>query len=134
MVAFATSFLVTIVMTGGVLWYARRRPVGAPLTWGSAMVAATYVFLLMFLAYGVVPHQWLDWADNELSWRADQLFLDTYVIDVTKQAVRDIIASGIYVVFLGAHIALWVLWQKRGEPTKRPTPTSAYGRPLVKEG
>ena len=46
---------------------------GTPLTWGEAMVAATYVFFLMFWVYGVVPHQWLTWAQNELKWRSDAI-------------------------------------------------------------
>ena len=50
------------------LWYGRRRPVGAPLSWGEAIAAATLVFGLMFWSYGVVPHQWLQWANNELQW------------------------------------------------------------------
>jgi len=36
------------------VFYAKRRPVGTPLTWGESMVAATYVFFLMFWVYGVV--------------------------------------------------------------------------------
>ena len=59
MVALVTSILVSALMSVGIFWYARRRPVGTPLTWGEAMVGAAYVFFLSFLAYGVVPHQWL---------------------------------------------------------------------------
>ena len=75
MVAFVGSVLVSIVMTVGILWEMRRRPVGAPLSWGEAMFAATYIFFLMFWVYGVVPHQWLAWADNELGWRSDSYLL-----------------------------------------------------------
>ena len=28
-----------------------------------------YVFGLLFVAYGVVPHQWITHADSELGWR-----------------------------------------------------------------
>jgi hypothetical protein len=35
---------------------------------------------------------------------------------------------------LGLHIALWSYWQKRGRTSAEIVPTSAYGRPLVKEG
>ena len=75
MVAFVGSVALSIVMTAAILWYAKRRPVGTPVSWGEAMFAATYVFLLMFWAYGVVPHQWLTWADNELGWRSDAYLL-----------------------------------------------------------
>ena len=36
MVAFLTSLVATIAITAGVMLYGRRRPVGAPLTWGEA--------------------------------------------------------------------------------------------------
>ena len=36
------------------------------------MLGSVYVFGVFFLAYGVVPHQWLTHADNELDWRPRQ--------------------------------------------------------------
>src|SRR5947207_15084442 len=62
------SFVVAIAGMAAVMLYGRRRPVGAPLTWGEAIAAATFAFALMFWAYGVVPHQFLQWANNELRW------------------------------------------------------------------
>ena len=73
MVALVFSLIATIVLTALVPFYARRRPVGTPLTWGEAMVAAVYAFLLMFVIYGIVPHQWLTYAGNELGWRPDKI-------------------------------------------------------------
>lgn len=132
MVAFVASVLVLAAGVGVVLWYGRRRPTDQPATWGEAYVAGTFAFFLLFWAYGVVPHQWLTWADNELNWRADELFLDTYSIDVTKQAVRDIIVVGIYGALLGGQIALWSWWQRRGKAPEPETKPSPYGRPLLK--
>jgi hypothetical protein len=80
----------------------------------------------------VVPHQWLSWADNELNWRADEFFLETYAIDVTKQAVRDIVVTGIYGALLGAHVFMWIWWQKRGTAKAPEVKPSPYGRPLLK--
>ena len=31
------------------------------------------MFFLLLMVYGVVPNQWMRWADNELKWRADKL-------------------------------------------------------------
>ena len=114
-------------------------PTGLSLSWGEAMVAATFVFLVMFFAYGVVPHQWLAWADNELNWRADKIVfgpfdvLDKLPFTVTYQVIRDIVAATIYIVGLGAQIALWKSWQDRGRVSATPAiATSSYGRPLVK--
>ncbi len=51
----------------------------------------------------------------------------------TKQAVRDIIAAGIYIVFLVIQIVMWLQWQKRDQKKPgRDELTSAYGRPLVR--
>jgi hypothetical protein len=72
-VAFIFSVLVLIAVTAVVPLYAGRRPAGAPLTWGEAMVAALFVFFVMFLAWGIVPHQWLAYADNDLGWRKDKI-------------------------------------------------------------
>ncbi len=73
MQAFVISFVITTALTFAAIPYGKRRPVGKPLTWGEAMAAATYVFFVMFLAYGVVPHQWLTHVQNELGWRADKI-------------------------------------------------------------
>ncbi|MCB1003638.1 MAG: hypothetical protein KDB35_05575 [Acidimicrobiales bacterium] len=142
MVAFVVSVLVLLVMVAPIPWYAKRRPVGTFLSWGEAMLAAVFVFFVMFWAYGVVPHQWLTWADNELNWRPDSIvsgpgnvFTDYLPFTITYQTLRDLIAVGIYGIFLGGQIALWALWQGRGD--KKPgdeVETSRYGRPLVREG
>lgn len=142
MVAFVGSVLVLLVGTGAAMAYARRRPVDAPLTWAQAMVGGTFAFFLMFWAYGVVPHQWLSWAGNELNWRPDALILgpgsttleNVVPFTVSKETVRDIVATLIYVVLLAAQVGVWVWWQKRGEEKPAELPASAYGRPLVRAG
>src|SRR5437899_4868059 len=103
---------------GAIVAFGKRRPVGAPLTWGEAIAAATFCFALMFWAYGVVPHQWLQWANNELEWnaakplvRADQFtfFGDTIRLPpfyMSKETLSHSIVVGIYGVFLTAQVAL----------------------------
>jgi hypothetical protein len=150
MVALAASILVVIAGIALALFVGRRRPVGTPLTWGEAFVAGTFVFAMMVVAYGVAPHQWLDYADNELLWRADKMlvgissegvvwgqkakdFGGTGRVVVNYQAVRDIVASGFYIVFLGAQMYLWSAWQKRGR-TKAPAEVSSrFGRPVIRK-
>jgi Na+-driven multidrug efflux pump len=141
--AFLLSLGVTIGLTAVAMAYGKRRPVGTPLTWGEAMAAATYVFFIIFLIYGVVPHQWLAWADNELGWRKDKILggpasvaeksigLDI-PITISYEHIRDVIAAGIYIVALGVQIALWSMWQNRGKSKPKEIETSAFGRPLVK--
>ena len=148
MVAFALSILVTAVLTGGVLAYMKRRPVGTPVTWGEAMFGAMIVFFGLFWVYGVVPHQFLAWADNELNWRTDKLFVGpggilraqahggSFPFTITYVVIRDVIASGIYVVAVAAHVWMWHLWQDRGKKAEaaEAVEVSSFGRPLVREG
>lgn len=138
MVAFLASLAVTFVLAGVIVIVGVTRKPGTPLTWGEAMVAAVFAFFALFWIYGVVPHQFLTWADSELAWRPDKILLgpgeifDKLPFTVTWQTIRDILASGIYGVFLFAHGAAFVLWQKRGQ-TKPKEEISAYGRPLLKK-
>jgi len=150
--AFVSSMIVMILMVGISLYVGARRPIGTPLTWGEAMVGATWVFAIMLVAYGVVPHQWLTYADNELLWRPDKLLVGissagvvwgpdakdlggTGRILINYQAIRDIIASVLYIVFLGGQMYLWSVWQKRGrkKPGDVEEARSRFGRPVLRK-
>lgn len=138
MVAFLASLAVAFVCGGIIVLVGIKRKPGSPLSWGEAMVAALFTFFVIFWIYGVVPHQFLTWADSELAWRPDRLLLgpgdifDKLPFTLTWKVVRDIAVSGIYGVFLTAHGAAFVLWQKRGQ-AKPKEEISAYGRPLLKK-
>jgi len=108
-------------------------------------MAATYLFFLAFWAYGVVPHQWLTYADNELNWRSDAIligpgatFFEDFPVAVNKQVVRDLIAVVIYGIALGVHVWLGSMWQNRAkvraakQAALEAGTTTSYGRPLVK--
>jgi hypothetical protein len=147
MVALIFSIVVTILLAGLVYIYAARRPAGAPVTWGEAMVGSVYAFFLTFMIFGVVPHQWLTVAENEWSFRADRIFdawgLMTpqsqggwFPFDITLRAVSDSVAAVIYIIGLGIMVKMFIDWQNRGQAKKGSdvVPTSSYGRPLVKRG
>jgi hypothetical protein len=72
-VAFIASLVATVIFVVLPFAYGKRRPVGTPLTWGESMGAALYLFFVMFWVYGVVPHQFLAWADGPLKWRTDAI-------------------------------------------------------------
>ncbi len=148
-VAFVMSWLVLFASIAIVFVYAKRREPGTPLLWGEAMVAGTFAFFVMFWAYGVVPHQWLTLADNEWNWRPDRILYGpgevfkpvdqggNLPLTITYKTLRDLIATGIYVVLLGAQIAMWAVWQGRADKQTAAAATadvSDYGRPLVKGG
>ena len=156
MVAFIASLILLLAMVGVCVRVAKRRQPGTPMTWGEAFVAATFVYLLLFVAYGIVPHQFLALADNELEWRSDKIGIPTGPIKsgpgikdhllfptgiplpngkfmLTAQVLRDVIAAGLYGVFLGGQFYGWLWWQKRGRKAgEQPELVSAYGRPLLR--
>ena len=120
-----------------------RRPKSElPATWAQSMLGAVAVFGLFLLIYGVVPHEWLTWADSKLGLREDKILLDTKPIKFSGRALRDIVATVIYIVFLGLNTWMWIAWQKRGTAKPKPAPaaatpepagTSAFSRPVTKK-
>lgn len=137
MVAFISTLLVGFAGVAAVFLYGRRRPVGAPLSWGEAMAAALIAMFLFLWWYGVIPHQWLTFAEGELSWRGDKLILEPTAVQpitVSYQTLADLIAVAIYGVGLVFHVALWAVWNDRGKKKPAAIPASRYGRPLVRKG
>ncbi len=154
MVAFISTLVVLALGIAIAAFFAKRRPIGTPLSWGEAMAAGTFVFFFIFWAYGVIPHYLLMWADNELNWRPDVAlyqyewiggvtlgFLQPqedggwFPISINMQHVRDTLVVLLYVVLLGLNIYLWAWWQKRGTAeTTTEVATSDFGRPLVRKG
>lgn len=144
--AFLFSLIFTTAMALVVIPLGKRRPVGRPATWGEAMMGSVYVFFAMFLAFGVVPHQFIDHADKELGWRKDKLIYGPFDIlkakanggnfpfTVSYEAVRDILVVLINVFFVALMVYVYAWWQKRGErEATKQIETSSYGRPLVKK-
>jgi hypothetical protein len=151
-VAFLSTVLVFILLLVPVVVLAKRRPVGRPITWGEAMAAGVYVFFILFWSYGVLPHQFLTWADSELNWRPDRIWFGPggsvtvpltgwvwetpwFPITTSAQVFRDIVVTLIYVGLLGFQIFMWAWWQNRGkraEVTEAIEPVTQFGRPLIK--
>ncbi len=143
--AFLVSLIASFVMSMAIVWYGKRRPVGAPLSWGETMIGATYVFLTLFIAYGIMPHQWITHADADLAWTKDKIIFGPgdilkpeslggwLPLTLQYEAVRDTIVVLLHAVFFGLHIWIAIWWQKRGDVKAKELPTSTYGRPLVKK-
>ncbi len=147
-VAFTSSWVVSCLVVVAIMEYGRRRPQNAEATWGEAMMGAAVVFFLMFWIYGVMPHLFLSFADNELSWRQDRRLVGPTLpswwaegqgllewalpFNLDYRILRDILASGIYGAALAANIAMFSIWQRRDKPVAAPeAPKSKFGRPLV---
>jgi hypothetical protein len=136
-----------------VVGYLTTRPKRSaePATWAATIFGAILVWALLILAYGTVPHEWLNFSSAYLDFGKNTFALrqnSVLPFDVTREAVAHVIVSGIYVVLLGANVALFVRWQQRkvAEPAAdgegAPAPrapwfrrrlqrTSAYGRPVT---
>lgn len=143
--AFLFSLVFTTLLSVLIIPIGKRRKFDRKATWGEAMIGAAYVFAVLFLAFGVVPHQWIDHADKELGWRKDKLVYgpfdilkpDTvgggFPITISYEAIRDIIVVVIHVFYIGLMIYLSSWWQKRGKVATKEVVSSSYGRPLVKK-
>jgi hypothetical protein len=143
--AFLVSLLASTLLTLAAIPYGKRRPIGTTVSWGEAMLGATYAFGTLFLAFGVVPHQWIDHADKNLEWDRTRIVYGPggilkpqslggwNPITLQYEAVRDIVVVVIHVYFFGLLIFIWMWWQKRGQTTTTAIETSTYGRPLVKK-
>jgi len=150
MVAFLASVIITGIMCGIIVAVGRHRPSGTPLTWGEALVAATFLFALMLMLYGVVPNQWLLWAGGDLGWRSDSFGIPTPFgrlfeegitfggrgrIMISAQTIADVIAATIYGIGFVGQIVAWKKWQTRGRKSTAVgrVETSAFGRPFMKK-
>lgn len=143
--AFLVSLIAATVMTLIAIPYGKRRPKGAPFSWGEAMLGSVYAFGVMFLSFGIVPDRWLRHADGELGWDRTKILYGPggilkpqtvggwNPITLQYQAIRDIVVVIIHVYFFGLMIYIWNWWQKRGDEAPKELETSTYGRPLVKK-
>ena len=116
--------LLLIVMMIPVIVALRRPKPDKPTTWAQAMAGSVYVFWLFLLVYAIIPHEFITFADKYLQWGHEQvrhqvddrdprISTFNWPFSIDMQAVRDIVVVGIYVVFFGANIALFVMWQDR---------------------
>ena len=146
MVALIFSFVLTLALSALMIPVAMRRKPGTPLTWGEAMIAGIYAMVVMMLAYGIVPHQWLTFATSEWQWSKARLVFGPGDIlkpkasggwlpfTITYEAISHIVATVIYGLFLGIQVAAWSLWNKRGKAAaSTEVQVSSYGRPLAKK-
>ncbi len=143
--AFLMSFFATMALSLAIIAYGKRRSVDRPLLWGEALLGSVYIFAVLFLAFGVVPHQFIDHADKDLGWSRDKLLYGPggilkpvsaggwNPITLQYQAIRDIVVVILHVIFIGLFLYIAIWWQKRGVVKPKELAVSTYGRPLVKK-
>jgi hypothetical protein len=118
-----------------------RRPKRSnePATWAQSVLGAMYVWIMMTLGYGSIPHEWLTFANSYLKWdTASYAMRKNRIIhfDITRAAIADAVAAGIYVVVLVVNVAMFAMWQKRkaAEPATEGAemPMQPSGSPLAR--
>lgn len=148
--AIIVNLVLLFLVAHSLLLVASRKPQPADhkATWAECYLGAVAAFALMALAYAVVPHEWMTYANGYLQWGdtskflfqsgQDMLFFPwPWPFSMDYPALRDIVVSGLYVVLLGLNIMLFVKWQDRkrvpdAAPVADATPAkrSRFGRPL----
>jgi hypothetical protein len=120
------------------LWVLNQR-----MTWARATVAAMISWLALLFFFGIVPSEWLTYAQTELKWSAQTVALVIpsilvlgNTIEISYAVLKDSISMGYHIVMLGVGAVLAVQIQKIKEgrpPSAQPSEQkSPYGRPLVK--
>ena len=146
--AFLFSFVLSTVLAFLAIPYAKRRPKGTPVSWGEAMLAAVYVFGIMFLAFGIVPHHWIAHADADLGWTKSNIIYGPFDILKPKAVGRPLPVHGAVrgdprhrrrddprLLLRPHHRPLEVVAEDAATPSRAPRSRPArYGRPLVKKG
>ncbi len=134
--------ILLLIFVGITVALMKRPKPDRPATWAECIAGAVGVFAMMTLAYAVIPHEWITFSDKYLQWDTTKFVVQSgqevlfvkFPFDITMKAISDIIAAGIYIVFFGANLALFAMWQKRGqekpESEEAKPRTSRFGRPL----
>ena len=113
------------------------------MTWARATVAALIAWLALVFFFGMVPSEWLNYAQTDLDWSSQRVAVAIppflilgNTVEISWAVVKDSISMGYHIVMLvvAAVLALQIQKIKEGRPA-RAAPvekTSPYGRPLVK--
>jgi hypothetical protein len=114
------------------------------LTWARATVAAMITWFALVFYLGMVPSEWLNFAQTDLEWGNEAaLAIPSWLVlgntlEISYAALKDAIQMGYSLGMLGfaGFLALQIQKIKAGRPATaaKPEVKSPYGRPLVKGG
>ncbi|MGA7226862.1 MAG: hypothetical protein WBZ40_01880 [Acidimicrobiia bacterium] len=130
------------MLVGGALmvWVLNQK-----MTWARAVFAAFITWLEFVLIFGMIPSEWLSFAQTDLDWSSQRVFftVPSFLVlgndvDISYGVIKDSISMGYHIVMLagGAILALQIQKMRAGRPAsaEKPEPKSPYGRPLLKGG
>jgi len=129
-----------------------------PSTWAQTILGAMFVWAMMALGYGTIPHEWATFGNSYLNFNTATFLMHKNRLihfDITRSVVTDIGVTVIYGIAVVLQVWLFVRWQKRpaidAEPVaqtdetrtggplarllrRREKRVSAYGRPVTTAG
>ena len=113
------------------------------MTWARALFASFVTWIELVIIFGMVPSEWLNFAQTDLDWSSQRVAVTIPPVlvlgndvQLSWAAIKDSISMGYHVVMLvaGAVFALQLQKMKKGPPAsaEKAPPRSPYGRPLVR--
>jgi len=129
----------TMALIGGLfLWVLNQK-----MTWARATVAAMIAWLALVFFFGMVPSEWLSFAQTDLDWSSQRIafYIPPFIvlgneIEISWGVLKDLISATYHIILLGigAVLAIQIQRMRQGRPASAaPTEKkSPYGRPLVK--
>lgn len=129
----------TMTLVGATfLWVLNQR-----MTWARATVAAMIAWVALVFYFGMVPSEWLNYAQTDLDWSAQRAAITIppflvlgNTVDISWAAIKDSIQMGYSLGLLGfaGFLAIQIQKIKEGRPASAAPAEkkSPYGRPLVK--
>ena len=130
-----------LMVVGGIfLWILNQR-----MTWSRAAFAAFVTWIELVIIFGMVPSEWLSYAQTDLDWSSQRIALTIppilvlgNTVEISYAVIKDSISMGYHIVMLvvAGVFALQVQKMKQGRPAsaEKPEKKSPYGRPLVRGG
>ena len=130
----ATTFL---IIGTAFLWVLNQR-----MTWARATAGAMIAWVALVFFFGIVPSEWLNYAQTDLEWGNDTFIIIPPIlvlgntVEISYAVIKDSISMGYHIVMLALAPILAIQLQKikEGRPASaQPVQqVSPYGRPLVK--
>ncbi len=129
----------TMVLIGAaLLWVLNQK-----MTWARAAIAGMITWLALVFFFGMVPSEWLNFAQTDLDWSSQKVALTIppllvlgNEVNLSYAFIKDSISMGYHLVMLGVAAVLALQLQKikqgrpaSAEPVEKKSP---YGRPLVR--
>ncbi len=131
--------LLFVIGLGAAYAMSKKPKPAEPATWAQTILGAMYVWAMMALGYGTIPHEWLTFGNSYLNFNtATYLMRRNRLIhfDIPRSAFIDLVVSVIYGVVLVLQVWFFARWQKRKvlEPgaEEETIPSEAAGGPFAR--